>query len=72
MKMEASFILQVRRALVRLGLAEYADEFVSQGWDDLGYLLTLDKSKLADVAKDVGMKPGHAAKFIDLLPDSAR
>jgi hypothetical protein len=28
----------------------------------------LDASRLSGVAEDVGMKPGHVMKFVELLP----
>jgi len=33
------------------------------GYDDLDYMLALDATALAGVARRARMKPGHAAKF---------
>ena len=34
------------------------------GYDDLGYLLQMNAAERAAVAEGVGMKPGHAGKFV--------
>ena len=44
-----------------------ADAFFEHGYDDLDYLLEHDRDGLAEVARTVGMKPGHASKFADRL-----
>ena len=52
--------------LARFNLAElYAAAFDDEGYDDLPYLLTLDRERLLAVAADCGMKKGHATKFAD-------
>ena len=56
----------VPELLARFNLAElYATAFDDEGYDDLPYLLTLDRERLLAVATDCGMKKGHATKFAD-------
>ena len=56
----------VPELLARFNLAElYAAAFDDEGYDDLPYLLTLDRERLLAVAADCGMKKGHATKFAD-------
>jgi len=56
---------RVRRLLERLGLAEYAAALEEEGYDDAGFLLSLDRSELAKVAAAVGMRPEHAGHFVE-------
>ena len=48
-------------------LPQYHDAFIDSGWDDVPYLLSLSSEQLEEVTMSVGMKPGHAQKFVDLL-----
>ena len=52
--------------LERLGLAEYAAALEEEGYDDAGFLKSLDRSELAKVAAAVGMRPEHAGHFVEL------
>ena len=47
---------------------QYAERMEDDGYDDLPYLLGLDESELQHVAEQVGMKPGHVAKFVAWMP----
>lgn len=49
----------------------YAQIFEDRGWDDLQYLLSMDAQGRQEVADDVGMKPGHAKRFVDLFGGGA-
>ena len=60
-----SGMARVRRLLERLGLAEYAAALEEEGYDDAGFLLSLDRSELAKVAAAVGMRPEHAGHFVE-------
>ncbi|EOD24120.1 hypothetical protein EMIHUDRAFT_238946 [Emiliania huxleyi CCMP1516] len=51
-------------ALEGVGLGRYAAAFEEQGYDDLRYLRTMDAAERATVAESVGMKQGHANKFV--------
>ena len=53
----------VRAFLTENHLEQYADEFESQGYDDLPFMLTMDADGLSVVADGVSMKPGHKMKF---------
>ncbi|CAK0899347.1 unnamed protein product [Prorocentrum cordatum] len=53
----------VREVLGSLRLERYAETFEEMGWDDLD-IHTLDPEALRDLARDVGMRPGHASKFL--------
>jgi len=54
----------VVQALEGVGLGRYAAAFEEQGYDDLRYLRTMDAAERATVAESVGMKQGHADKFV--------
>lgn len=56
-------------ALAKIGLESYAAKFDEAGYDDLGYLHQLNAASLAEVADDVGMKPGHRRKSVDKLSE---
>jgi len=56
---------RVRRLLERLGLAEYAAALEEEGYDDAGFLLSLDRGELTKVAAAVGMRPEHAGHFVE-------
>ena len=51
-------------ALEEAGLNQYAAAMVAEGWDDVRHLSSLDDASLYDVAADVEMKRGHAARFV--------
>ena len=57
----------VAEELTRLGLEAYAAVFDDLGYDDLAYLCQLSAPKRQEVAQEVGLKPGHARKFVELL-----
>ena len=50
--------------LQRARLESYADALLEQGWDDVAFLRMMSSDALSTVADDVGMKPGHKARFI--------
>ena len=56
----------VRAILGHLSLGQYAARFDDEGYDDADFMLTLAKrSELKAVGKqELGMKPGHAHKFV--------
>ena len=58
----------VSEMLTELRLEKYCDAFEDLGYDDLFYLMGLEPSRLSAVAKEAMMKPGHAMKFVELLP----
>ena len=60
----------VRAALVRLNLEQYADMFDELGYDDLPYLIQMGVEARGQVATEVGLKPGHARKFVELLGEA--
>ena len=59
----------VRAFLTEARLSAYCDAFDAQGYDDLDFIKSLrDRPMLLNQLKvDVGLKPGHAAKFEDFL-----
>ena len=62
-------IPQIRHFLKKANLAQYAEAFIEQGYDDIEYLAhgPLDMPQLQS---DVGMKPGHVQRFVMYLrPD---
>ena len=61
----------VRTVLGRIGLERYAESFDDIGYDDLAYLLHLNAARLGEVAEEVGMKPGHRRKFVDMLREAS-
>ena len=56
---------EVKRVLAAINLAQYADAFDKEGYDDLRHLASFDGATLAKVAREIGMKPGHALRFVD-------
>ena len=59
---------EVRAALRTLGFAQYADAFEELGFDDLDYLREVasgadGRARTGDVAKQAGMKRGHAMRL---------
>ena len=61
----------MREALTRLNLEQYAATFDELGYDDLPYLVGMAPDARQEVAQEVGLKPGHARKFVELLGTSA-
>jgi hypothetical protein len=55
----------VRDLLWRLGLSEYAPNFLEKGFDDLDWLCRFaqDPVALENLSSSVGFKPGHAVRF---------
>lgn len=53
----------MRAVLAEMRLESYVDALEEAGWDDLEFLMSFDGARLAEVARSVGMKPGHAGKF---------
>ena len=53
----------MRSVLASFALSAYAQAFEDEGYDDLAYLLTQSEPQLRRTASDVGLKPGHVAKF---------
>ena len=51
---------------IRCRLEQYGAAFEEEGYDDLAFLLTLDRTGLAELAQIVGMKAGHVARLRDL------
>ena len=47
------------------GVGAYAAAFDENGYDDLAFLAA--EAELPRVVADVGMKPGHAHKFVDFI-----
>ena len=52
--------------LLKIGLSEYLPQLKLLGWDDLSFLRTRSASEVKWIADEAGMKPGHAAKFMQL------
>ena len=53
--------------LTRFKLESYITAFETNGYDDLAFILQMDKTQDEQLIKDVGFKPGHAAKYRDYL-----
>ena len=58
--------------LDRFRLAAYVEAFDEKGYDDLAWLLQMDGTQVEQLIADVGMKPGHAAKFQQYLAAEPR
>ena len=54
----------VAAALAQINLQAYAAAFDAEGYDDIAFLRGMDAAERADVAKETGMKPGHAGRFV--------
>ncbi len=54
---------EVAQMLERFKLANYVEVFDDQGYDDLEFMLRMRPEQVEQLIADVGMKPGHAAKF---------
>jgi hypothetical protein len=54
----------VRAFLGGVRLGEYAEAFEEQGYDDLPWLSRLGDDLLREICDSLGMKPGHAMKFV--------
>ena len=61
---------QVREMLASFRLEQYADRLDEEGYDDLDFLMQIrdDADLVRSIAESVGMRPGHAHKFCQLLP----
>ena len=59
--------MQVKHVLARLRLEQYADTLEDLGYDDVHYLRTLSTERLATIATEADMRPGHASKFSDFF-----
>ena len=57
----------VAEVLARFKLDAYTAAFDEQGYDDLKWLLEMDKESEAELVVQVGFKTGHAAKFCNYL-----
>ena len=57
----------VRAALMSVNLGQYADELDALGYDFLPDLQTSSEVERAEIAKEVGMAPGHAKRFIKMF-----
>jgi FkbM family methyltransferase len=57
----------VRQLLRTLRLVQYADKFEDVGYDDADFLMQLNADEAEKVAQTIGMKPGHAHKFVHSL-----
>eukprot|EP00966_Prymnesium_polylepis_P061242 1420638-Prymnesium_polylepis.1 len=55
-----------------VNLGQYADEFGALGYDDLPDLQTSSEVERAEIAKEVGMAPGHAKRFKNVRRRQAR
>ena len=59
---------QVRQLLLKLNLVRYAGGFEAAGYDDADFLLLrLSVDEAQRVVQTVGMKPGHAHKFVHFV-----
>ena len=47
----------------------YAEAFEDGGWDDLDFMGSCGEDMARSIAQGVGMKPGHLAKFLKLMPE---
>ena len=50
----------------------YYKVLMDAGWDDLNYMKGVDENFLKAELKQIHMKPGHVAKFIDQLKKLAK
>ena len=57
----------VHELLLKFRLAQYADAFEAAGYDDADFLMQLSADGAQQVARIVGMKPGHAHRFVDSI-----
>lgn len=62
----------VRMLLRRWRLEAYTEAFEQKGYDDVDFLKRMDEPRLAALIADVGMKPGHAAKYRQALELDSR
>ena len=58
----------VRAMLCAVRLEAYADQFEENGYDDLEFLAEMSKEALGAVADELGLKLGHKAKLLAMLP----
>ena len=57
----------VAALLKRFKLEIYITAFETNGYDDLSFILQMDATQEEQLIKDVGFKPGHAAKYRDYI-----
>jgi hypothetical protein len=58
---------EVGALLERYGLAQYAERFDAEGYDDVSFLVGLSEKALQEVATDTEMKAGHSMKLITYI-----
>ena len=64
-------MIRVRQFLEHKKLGSYAPAFQDKGYDDADFLMQLDANEAEIVAQTVGMKPGHAHKYVSLAKQNA-
>ena len=57
----------VAALLQRFKLEIYITAFKTNGYDDLAFILQMDATQEEQLIKDVGFKPGEAAKYRDYI-----
>ena len=57
----------VAALIKRFKLEIYITAFETNGYDDLSFILQMDATQEEQLIKDVGFKPGHAAKYRDYI-----
>jgi hypothetical protein len=57
----------VAALLKRFKLEIYITAFETNGYDDLSFILQMDATQEEQLIKDVGFKPGEAAKYRDYI-----
>ena len=61
----------VTKTLTEWRLESYAPKFDELGYDDLIWLQMMGAERLREVSQAVGMKTGHAAKFLTYMQQLA-
>jgi len=57
---------ELRAKLTQHGLEAYLERCLAEGFDDLHFLKTMPREEVLAIAKEtLGMRPGHARKFLD-------
>ena len=57
----------VAALIKRFKLEIYITAFETNGYDDLSFILQMDATQEEQLIKDVGFKPGEAAKYRDYI-----
>ena len=57
----------VAALIKRFKLEIYITAFETNGYDDLAFILQMDATQEEQLIKDVGFKPGEAAKYRDYI-----